>query len=498
MKGFPNRLGKEEIFAELRRLGSLDADPLSGRLFTIAFETAMDDLKDIAYHAFRMFADENMLDFTEFPSAIEMEKDVVDAARILMNGDEKVVGTFTFGGTESVFLAVKAARDKFFLDRGTITIPEIVMPVTAHQCYDKAAEYMCMRMKRVKVNPKTYTADVDAINEAISENTALIVGSAPNWPFGTIDPIDQLSQIALDKGLWLHVDACVGGFVLPFMKKLGEDVPEYDFKLEGVSSISLHTHKYGYTPIGASVVLFRKDFYKMYSQFANLRWPAYPIVNPAVLSSRSEGPLAAAWAVIHFLGQEEYVNLARKIIRAREKISSGVERLGYRVMGKPSTIIAFTSDKVNLFKLSDELAAKGWLFLPQRGISEMMIPPSLHLTITPIHESTCEEMLKDLKECTAAVSEIPTSEAEQIVEALGVIMNFMTPKEFDIQSLGQMMKILEKEIDVYGPMLTQAFDIERGLPKQMAMIYHLFNSLPPAITEMLVNYIVIQLYRKRS
>ena len=493
---FSKPLGKDEIFKKLREYSIDDADPLSGRLFTIAFETGLDELKNIAYEAFRAFMDKNMLDFTEFPSAIRMEKDIIDAAISLMNGDEHVVGTYTFGGTESVFLAVKAARDKFILDKGFITLPEIVMPVTAHPCYDKAAEYMGLRVKRVKVDTETYRADIDSVNEAITDNTALIVGSAPNWPFGTIDPIKELAETALEKNIWLHVDACVGGFILPFMKKLGENIPDFDFKIEGVSSISLDPHKYAYSPIGSSVVLFRKEFYKMFSQYANLKWPGYPIVNPAVLSSRSEGPLAAAWAVLHFLGEKGYLELANKIIAARNKICRGLKEIGYRVMGDPTVIVAFTSDMVNLFKLSDEMVKKGWYFLAQRGVSEMGIPPSIHLTITPIHESVVDSMLKDLEECTSELQKIPPSDIEGVVESLGLIMSLITPGEMDISTLSRLLKEAEKYLEIYGPKLLEAFGLDKGLPKEMALINQVFNSLPPSITELLVNYIVIQLFKR--
>lgn len=489
-------LSKEEVLQKLKEYAADDVDPFGGRLFTIAFESGLKELRETVLEVFKMFAFNNMLDFTEFPSAIRFEKDIVDYAITLMHGDEQTVGTFTFGGTESVFLAVKAARDKFILSKGVITIPEIVMPVTGHPCYDKAAEYMGMRVKRVRVNAETYQADPDAINEAITENTAMIVGSAPNWPLGTIDPIKDLAEIAKDKGIWFHVDACVGGFVLPFMEKLGEDVPVFDFRIEGVSSISLDPHKYAYTPIGASVVLFRKKFNKMFSQYANLRWPGYPIVNPAVLSSRSEAPLAAAWAMLHLLGEEGFMDLAKKILIARNKVVKGVEEIGYKVMGKPTVIAAFTSEDVNLFRLCDEMAKKGWLFLPQKGIPDMNIPPSVHLTITPIHEKVADYMLEDLKAATEAIKKMPPSEAEGILDAFSMILRFLGPKEIDIFTLGKILMDLEKAIEAYGPKLLEAFGLEKGFPKEMATIYQFLNAVPPEIAELLVNYIVIEMFSR--
>ncbi|MCS7139583.1 MAG: aspartate aminotransferase family protein [Candidatus Nezhaarchaeota archaeon] len=496
-KSMPKRgLSREEILKKLKEYTSDDVDPFGGRLFTIAFESGVEEFRDVALEVFKMFAFNNILDFTEFPSAIRMEKDIVDYAISLMHGDDQTVGTFTFGGTESVFLAVKAARDRFILSKGVITIPEIVMPVTGHPCYDKAAEYMGMRVKRVKINEETYQADPNAINEAITENTAMIVGSAPNWPFGTIDPIKDLAEIAKDKNLWLHVDACVGGFVLPFMEKLGENIPVFDFRIDGVSSISLDPHKYAYTPIGASVILFRKKFYKMFSQFANIKWPGYPIVNPAVLSSRSEAPLAAAWAALHFLGEEGYVKLAEKIVRARNSIVKGLRELEYRVMGEPSVIAAFTSNEVNLFRLCDEMAKRGWLFLPQKGIVDMNIPPSVHLTITPIHERVAPLMLEDLKVATENVKRMPPSEVEGVLDAFSMILKFLAPKEIDIATLGKVLFDMEKVIDTYGPKLLTALGLEKGFPKEMATIYQLLSAVPPEIAELLVNYIIIEVFNR--
>lgn len=488
-------LSREEILQRLRDYTADDLDPYSGRLFTIAFEPGVEELREVAFEAMKMFAFKNMLDFTEFPSAIRMEKDIVDYAVSLMHGDEQTAGTFTFGGTESVFLAVKAARDSFILNRGIVTIPEIVMPITGHPCYDKAAEYLGLRVKRVKVDEEKFTANVDAINEAITENTAMIVGSAPNWPFGTVDPIKDLAEIALDKGIWLHVDACVGGFVLPFMKNLGDKIPDFDFRIDGVSSISLDPHKYAYTPIGASVVLFKKKFYKMFSQFSNIRWPGYPIVNPAVLSSRSEALLASAWATIHFLGQEGYTELAKKIISAREKIVKGFKGLGYELMGEPTVIAAFTAD-LNVFKLFDEMAKRGWIFLPQKGIEAMGIPPSLHLTVTPIHDKLADQMISDLKDCTEAVKRIPPSEAESLLGIFGVALSLLSPGEMDIATLSKIFKEAEKLLEAQGDKIIQSLGLEKGFPKEMGSIFQLLASIPPEMAELLASYVVIEMYHR--
>ncbi len=496
-KTLPERgLGREEIMQKLNEYSAGDVDPFSGRLFTIAFEPGVEELRSVAFEAMKMFAFKNMLDFTEFPSMIKMEKDLVDIAVSLMHGDEEVTGTFTFGGTESVFLAVKAARDNFLLKKGMITTPEIVMPITGHPCYDKAAEYMGLKVKRVRVDEESFTADVDAINEAITDNTAMIVGSTPNWPLGTIDPIKDLSDIALDKNIWLHVDACVGGFVLPFMKKEGEKIPDFDFRIEGVCSISMDPHKYAYTPIGASIILFRRKSYKLLSQFANLKWPGYPIINPAVLSSRSEALLAAAWAVVHFLGENGYRELARKIIRAKNRIVKGFADSGYRKLGEPSVIAAFTSEEVNLFRLSDEMAKRGWIMQAQKGIQNMKIPPSLHITITPIHDETADAMIEDLKVCTEAVKKMPPSEAEGLMETFGLILSMLAPGEMDIVAMGKLFSEMERAMAQYGPKIMQTLGLEKGFPKEMGMIFQLLASLPPEVAELLSSYIVIEMFHR--
>jgi len=279
------------------------------------------------------------------------------------------------------------------------------------------------------------------------------------------------------------------------MKQLGEKFPDFDFSIEGVSSISMDPHKYAYTPIGASVVLFRKKFYKMFSQFSNLRWPGYPIVNPAVLSSRSEALLAAAWATMHFLGEEGYLELARKIISAKNKIVEGFKDAGYNVMGEPSVIAAFTSG-INVFKLSDEMAKKGWFLLPQKGVAGMNIPPSLHLTITPIHEKTADFMIADLKECTEAVKKLPPSETESLLEIFNVALGMLSPGGMDITALAKLFAEAEKILEAQGEKILQALGLEKGFPKEMGPIFQLLASIPPEMAELLANYVVIEMFRR--
>ena len=494
--GLPEKpYSKEEVVKKLEEYAKLDADPYSGKLFTIAFEAGAEEQRKLSHQAFNMFMDKNFLDFTEFRGPVKMEKEIIDIAKSLMNADEKAVGTFTFGGTESVFLAVKAARDQFFIKKG-FQIPEIVMPVTGHPCYDKAAEYMGLKLIRVPIDEETLEGDPEAIRAAITENTAMIVGSMPNWPFGTLDPIEEFAKIAEENDIWFHVDGCVGGFILPLLRKLGEPIPVFDFTIPGVSSISMDPHKFAYTSIGASVILFRKGFSKMLSQYVNLRWPGYPIVNPGVLSTRSAGPIAATWASLHHLGEEGYLELARRLLKARDMITDGLKKMGFNIMGRPrSPIVAFSSEDVNLFTLSDALMKKGWHVNPQRGIDHLHIPRSIHLTVTPIHDRLAEQFLKDLAETKAEVEKMPPSEIEGMAKGFGMIMG-MTAGEMDYEAIRQIMGKVEENLERYGPELLKAFGMEEEFPREMAMLNELFDSIPPEIMELLVNYVVIEIFRK--
>lgn len=234
----------------------------------------------------------------------------------------------------------------------------------------------------------------------------------------------------------------------------------------------------------------------MLSQYVNLRWPGYPIVNPGVLSTRSAGPIAATWAALHYLGEEGYLNLARRLLHTRNQITDGLKKMGFSIVGRPrSPIIAFTSEDINLFTLSDALLKKGWHVNPQRGIADLNIPRSIHLTITPIHDQIAEQFLKDLEETKAEVEKVPPTEIEGMARGFGMIMG-MTAGEMDYEAMRQIMGKVEENLELYGPELLKAFGMEEELPQEMAMLNELFDSIPPEVMELLVNYVVIEIFRK--
>ncbi len=375
---------------------------VTGRFFAYLYETGDRGLKETAFKALVRFYDKNMLDFTVYRSAVFFEREVVGFARRLLHGDGEVAGTFTYGGTESIMLAVLAARNSFWKRRGRDVVPELVAPFTIHPAFFKAAHYLGLRVRLVDIDERK-KADVEAIKEAVGSDTALVAVSAPNWPYGTVDPVRDVAEVAADKGAYLHVDACVGGFILPFFERLGLDVPPFDFRVEGVSSVSADVHKYGYSPKGASLVLFRNAELKKESIFVDVSNPGYIFVNTAVLSSRSVGPLAAAYATISYLGEEGYLRLARQLLEAREKILTGLRRLGFEPLGPvESPILSLANPEVDLVQYTLEMRRRGWHFHLQRGVARYNIPVNIHLAVSPIHSHTADEFVKDSEEAVGA------------------------------------------------------------------------------------------------
>ncbi len=379
---------------ELEIIEKEDLNPYTGRLFAYIYETGDEELRRVAKEALLRFYDKNILDFTVFKSAIYLEKNVVAFCKKLTNAEE-ATGTFTFGGTESIFLAVKAARDYYRMKGKGENIPELIAPVTIHPSFYKACHYLGVKVRRVGIT-EDKKADVDAINEAIYNKTALIALSAPNWPYGTIDPVKEVAEIAQDRKVLLHVDACLGGFILPFFERAGEKLPLFDFRIDGVSSISMDVHKYGYAPKGASVVLFRNSELKKHSMYVDVTSPGYIFVNAAVLSSRSVGPLAAAYAVIKYLGEDGYLRLAKKILSARRKIHDGLRKLNFESIAPiESSVLTLTSEEVDLLGFVSAMRERGWHFHLQKGLKEYQIPPNIHLTLSPIHDDVAEEFIMD-------------------------------------------------------------------------------------------------------
>jgi glutamate/tyrosine decarboxylase-like PLP-dependent enzyme len=305
----------------------------------------------------------------------------------------------TSGGTDSIFMAVKAARD-YARSKGQKGPANIVTPYSAHPAFHKAGMVMDIEIRRTPL--KDYLADPAAIEAAADENTIMIVGSAPCFPFGLIDPIAALGEVAQRKNLWLHVDACVGGYLAPFVRMNGADLPAFDFSVPGVSSISGDLHKYGYASKGASTVFFRSEALKTFMPFDAGPWPLGRMITPTLAGTRPGGAIAAAWAVIHFLGVEGYRKKQAMVTGAREKIEAGVELLGFEVLGAPQLgIVSFAHPKADAFALLGKLHQRGWI------TGANLDPKALHLMLSPVHLEASATYLADLEAALSEAGEGP-------------------------------------------------------------------------------------------
>ncbi|PSS28605.1 Sphingosine-1-phosphate lyase [Actinidia chinensis var. chinensis] len=353
-----------------------------------------------------MFAHTNPLHLDVFQSVVRFEVEVVSMTAELLGGKEKasggqICGNMTSGGTESILLAVKSSRDFMKAKKG-ITRPEMIIPVSAHSAYDKAAQYFNIKLWRIPVN-KEFLADVGAIKRCINKNTVLIVGSAPGFPHGIIDPIEELGELAFNSGICFHVDLCLGGFVLPFARKLGYPIPPFDFSVKGVTSISVDVHKYGLAPKGTSVVLYRNHDIRKHQFVAVSEWSGGLYVSPTIAGSRPGGLIAGAWAAMMSLGFEGYLENTKEIMEVSKKLQKGIKDIPELfIIGRPDmTIVAFGSTIVNIFEVNDILSTKGW------HLNALQRPNSIHLCVTLQHVPVVEDFLKDLRDSVQIVKENP-------------------------------------------------------------------------------------------
>ena len=347
------------------------------------------DVEQVQKEAYALFQSENGLGPVAFPSLKRMEAEVVGFGLSLLNGPDEAVGTITSGGTDSITMAMKAARDYARKERGVAGPLNIVLPRSAHPAFDKAAAVMEIEVRRIPL--RDFLADPQAMAEAADAATIMIVGSAPCFPYGLIDPIGALSDLALSRDLWLHVDACVGGYIAPFVRMNGGDVPPFDFELPGVRSMSADLHKYGYCAKGASTVFFRSAALQAFMVFDFKDWPGGRMVTPTLAGTRPGGAISAAWAVMNFLGVDGYRAKQGLVTGARERIEAGVTALGFQVLGRPQLgITAFRHETVNAMAIWAKLRERGWF------TSVATEPPALHLMLSPFHAEAAATYLADL------------------------------------------------------------------------------------------------------
>jgi glutamate/tyrosine decarboxylase-like PLP-dependent enzyme len=396
------------ILDELQALEKDDVDWKSGRVFSLAYYAGPDVLA-LATAANARYLSTNALNTAAFPSLRRFQSDVVSAMAELLSGGAQAAGFVTSGGTESLLLAVKAARNRGRA-RG-VSAPEMVLPTTAHAAFEKGAEYFGVRSVRVPVR-EDFRADPEAMARAITPQTVLLVASAPAYPQGMIDPVADIAALAAERDIDCHVDACMGGITLPMLERLGYPIPPFDFRVPGVTSISVDLHKYGYSAKGASVIVHRDREHRTHQTFTTDNWLGGLYASSGVLGTKSGGPIAAAWAVLRYLGEEGYLRLTKTAREATEALVAGLRRIpGVRVLGEPeATLVAFTFSDADAFAVGDALGRRGWY------VDQQKPPPSLHCTVTAASAPVIDDFLAALAE---ALDEVRGAERRAAQQSYG-------------------------------------------------------------------------------
>ncbi|WP_111603432.1 aminotransferase class V-fold PLP-dependent enzyme [Streptomyces sp. Amel2xB2] len=529
--GLPQGRSADDVLAGLRALRAADAPTRGGRTFAYVYDAGLEGLDDLAAAAYSTYATVNGLDMTVFPSVARLENDVVRSVVALL-GAPGAQGTFTSGGTESILLAVKTARDHARAVRG-VREPRMVLPSTAHAAFHKAAAYLGVEPVVVPVDPETFRADAAAMDEATDERTVLVVASAPSYAHGVLDPVERIAFAAAEKGVLCHVDACIGGWLLPYLRRAGRRVPPFEMTLRGVTSLSVDLHKYGYADKGASVVLYRDAELRRHQYFAHAGWPGYPVVNPTAQGTKPAGLLAQAWAVLRHVGDDGYAALAGRIADASDRLLAGLGAIeGVRVLGSPSAgLIALTLDGDGdgdgdgdadagadgerpsgerdlslVLHLADEMRIRGWYLQPQLGFDGM--PPNLHLTLTPATADQVDALLAGLREALAAARALPPVTVDPQLARLA--------QELDPDTLGpdEVAAVLAYAgLGAEGGATTDDSRTEEGpgsgadgpngsapgpgsgTPVRMAGVLALLDALPAALKERLLTEYVGSIFR---
>lgn len=388
----------DEIAARLRALQGNDLPVHGGRTLAYVYDSGLPDLDTVGRDAVAAYAGANGLDPTAFPSLLTMENELVGFACDLVDAPPEAVGTVTSGGTESCLLAVQSARDA----RPDIGRPNLVMPDTGHAAFRKGGHYFGVELRVVPTGPD-FRAEPDAMLAAVDDSTVLVVVSAPSYAHGVVDPVPEIAGGAAARGVRCHVDACIGGWVLPYAARLGRSVPPWTFAVDGVTSISMDTHKYAYAPKGTSILLHRSPGHRRPQYFASADWPGYTMLNSTLQSTKSGGPLAGAWAVMQTLGHDGYLDLTRATVEAVDAIVAGLDGLPalHLVAHPDSTLVTLgTDDSCDPFTVCDEMSARGWYVQPQ--LSYAGSPANIHLTVQAGTRPHVAEFLAALAEAVAA------------------------------------------------------------------------------------------------
>ena len=464
----------------LARLHELQAGDLpvhGGRTLAYVYDGGDAEVDRIGREAVAAYAGSNALDPTAFPSLLRMENELVGVACGLLDAPASAVGTMTSGGTESILLAVQGARDA----RPDVESPRMVLPSTAHAAFHKAAHYFGVEAVLVPVGAD-FRADPAAMAEAIDDRTVLVVASAPSYAHGVVDPVTDIAGDALEAGVRCHVDACIGGWVLPYAARLGRDVAPWTFAVDGVTSISVDLHKYAYAPKGTSVLLHRTPGHRRPQLFASAKWPGYTMLNPTLQSTKSGAPIAGAWAVVNTIGDAGYLALAREVLDGVDRLAAGISaHPALRLVAEPdATLVAFETDEsCDVFTITDAMTAAGWWVQPQ--LSFRGSRPNIHLSLSAATAPLVEEFLEALASAvSAAVAAGPIAIDPGIVEFV---------RALDPAALS------DDDFDGLLAAVGMSGDAGVGLPDSMAEINALLDLAEPALREAVLSAFLDRLAR---
>ncbi len=403
---------RADILAELRKIADIEDSKWEGGQISGSYYHGGKDHYAFLNQVFGLFSHVNLLQRDVCPSGTKFESEIIAMTASMLHAEaaaaldpkDQVAGAITSGGSESIMLPMLVYREQARTERG-ITAPEMVVPSSIHPAFSKGAHYFGIKLVRVPVGAD-FRADVAAMRAAITKNTIAIAGTAVNYPHGLIDPLSELSDLALEAGIGFHVDGCLGGFLLPWIEKLGYPVPPFDFRLPGVTSMSCDTHKWGYGLKGASVVLYRNKELRRHQYFSIADWAGGLYASPTMAGSRSGGITASTWAAMVTLGEEGYLDATRRIMTAADKIKAGARQIPeIKVAGDPLFCIAMMSDVVNIYHVNDYLADQGW------RLNGTQLPPGFHMCVTlpQTQPGVAEKFVADLNAAVQYAKNPPDS-----------------------------------------------------------------------------------------
>ncbi len=395
---------EDAVRAELDALAAMDHTRWEDGYVSGAVYHGEDDLLKLQTEAYGKFTVANPIHPDVFPGVRKMEAEVVAMVLSLFNAPPGAAGVSTSGGTESILMACLGARQKAYAERG-VTEPEMILPETAHVAFRKAGEYFKIKIHIVACPAPEYQVDVRRVARLVNRNTVLLVGSAPNFPHGIIDDISALSKLALKKRLPLHVDCCLGSFLVPFLERAGFETTPFDFRLKGVTSISCDTHKYGFAPKGNSTVLYRTQALRAYQYFVDPAWSGGVYASPGIAGSRPGALIAACWASLVTVGEAGYLASCTQIVGATKKLLAHIQTSPalsseLEVLGKPLvSVLAFRARNLNVYDLADGMSAKGW------HLNALQDPPAIHVAVTLPVVKVWERLASDLESVVEAERE---------------------------------------------------------------------------------------------